>query len=339
MPQGGYGMKESEVMHLFDDDILREAEKAVAEGRQLSPTSDVVFKSLFAKETPESQKALAGFLSGVLDSPVTQVRVLNPEILPEFITAKTVRLDVHCTFNNGQSADIEMQMGRQHDDKKLRCLVYACKMGGGQLPSGEPYKNLLPFYQIMLTNFLLFPETEEFHITLMPRHETLDIVIPHMQMHFLELPKLAKVLSEVERDGAAIKGLRKSAKWGIFLKYRSDLKKQALIQNICESEEGIMHAQAVLGTMSMTREEWAKELFRQKTEHDYLSGMTCARYEGFDSGFEQGIGKGIEQERAESLQRENQSKLNIARNMKANGLRDDVIIRYTGLSADEMRLL
>jgi predicted transposase/invertase (TIGR01784 family) len=210
-------MNESDALLLFNDEIMREAEKAVAEGKQLSPTSDVVFKSLFAKETPESQKALASFLSGVLDKPVTQVRVLNPEILPEFITAKTVRLDVHCSFNNGESADIEMQMGRQSDDQILRCLLCACKMGAGQLPAGQPYRKLLPFYQIMLTNFLLFPETEEFHITLMPRHETLDIVIPHMQIHFLELPKLAKLLSKVEKDGAVIKGLRKTEKWLIFI--------------------------------------------------------------------------------------------------------------------------
>jgi predicted transposase/invertase (TIGR01784 family) len=320
-------MQESEVTQLFDDDILREAKKSVAEGKQLSPTSDVVFKSLFAKDTPESQKALAGFLSAVLDKPVTQVKVINPEILPEFLTSKTVRLDVHCTFNNGEKADIEMQMGQQNDDQILRCLMYVCKMGAGQLPSGQPYRNLRPFHQIMLTIFLLFPETEEFHITLMPSHRTLDIVIPHMQIHFLELPKLERLLADVEKNNAAIKDLRKSAKWLIFMSERNDRNRREIIEALCKSEEGIMAAEAVLQRMSTNYEEWAKELFRQKAEHDYLSGMTCAREEG------------IEQERAESLKRENQSKLNIARSMKADGLRDDVIIRYTGLAADEIRLL
>jgi predicted transposase/invertase (TIGR01784 family) len=322
-------MQKSEIMHFFDDDILREAKKAVAEGKQLSPTSDIVFKSLFAKDTPESQKALASFLSGVLEKPVTQVRVLNPEILPEFIIAKTVRLDVHCTFNNGEKADIEMQMGRQLDDQLLRALVYACKMGAGQLPSGQPYKNLCPFHQIMLTNFLLFPETEEFHITLMPQHKTLDIVIPHMQMHFLELPKLERLLAEVERGGGIkpsprIKDLRKSVKWLIFLSERNNKNRREIIEALCKSEEGIMAAEAVLQRMSTNYEEWAKELFRQKAEHDYLSGMTCAREEGFE--------KGIEQERAER----HKDKLNIARSMKSRGYAEIDIAELTGLSADEI---
>jgi predicted transposase/invertase (TIGR01784 family) len=145
-----------------------------------------------------------------------------------------------------------------------------------------------------------------------------------MQMHFLELPKLAKLLSAVEKDSAVIKDLRKTEKWLIFMSERNNKNRREIIEVLCESEEGIMAAEAALQKMSTDREEWAKELFRKKAEHDYAAGMTCARDEGIEMGFEKG---------------EHQSKLTIARSMKAENTDIDFICRHTGLSPKEIAAL
>jgi predicted transposase/invertase (TIGR01784 family) len=304
--------------YLRDPAILRAAEKAVREGRLLDMKSDVVFNSLFSK--PEARPALASLLSAIIGRPVADVSVLNPDILPEYVAGKTVRMDVHCTFNEGEEADIEMQVARGGDDQIKRVVLYVCKLGSGQLDRGDKYTQLMPFYQIMLSDFMLFPKNEQFHDVYMLKNARNEILPGSMEIHFLELPKLRKRVRLYKQGKINTNDLQNVEKWAIFLKYHDDAKKQDIIHDLCESEEGIMSAQAVLQTMSVNKEEWAREMFRAKREYDYKADMYAATVKGERRGEQRGECK-------------------VARNLRSLGISDDIIAQATGLSIAEIAAL
>ena len=65
---------------------------------------------------------------------------------------------MNCEFNDGQKADIELQLTKADDDQKLRALFYACKLYAGSLKSGKKYRTAPSVYQIFLIDFDLFGE-------------------------------------------------------------------------------------------------------------------------------------------------------------------------------------
>ncbi|MDR2501264.1 MAG: Rpn family recombination-promoting nuclease/putative transposase, partial [Treponema sp.] len=109
-------------------DLRRRAKGYAAQGKTLNPLLDVVFKSLFGGNSEDSREALRSLLTSCLCQPVIGVKVLNTELLPEYLAGKTVRLDVHVTFNGGEQADLEIQINKTGDDFKTRALLYGSKL-------------------------------------------------------------------------------------------------------------------------------------------------------------------------------------------------------------------
>jgi hypothetical protein len=50
-------------------------------------------------------------------------------------------LDVHVTFNDGEQADIEMQVNRSDDDLKAHSLLYASRLFESQLQYFFDYRS------------------------------------------------------------------------------------------------------------------------------------------------------------------------------------------------------
>jgi hypothetical protein len=67
-------------------------------------------------------------LSSETRRPVAALSVKNNEFLPDLIAGKTIRVDARLDFNNGEKADLEMQMRKTSDDLKRRALVYGSKL-------------------------------------------------------------------------------------------------------------------------------------------------------------------------------------------------------------------
>jgi hypothetical protein len=92
------------------------------EGKPLSIMEDAVFKILFSSDTEDSKEALRCLLSACVRREISDIRVLNNELFPAHLAAKSARLDVHVIFNDGEIADLEMQMGKSNDDLKTSVL-------------------------------------------------------------------------------------------------------------------------------------------------------------------------------------------------------------------------
>jgi hypothetical protein len=71
---------------------------------------DKAFKAVFTRESPSSRGALKGLLSCLIRRDITTLSLGPNEPPPAFPEDRQIRLDIHCKFNDGELADIEMTM-------------------------------------------------------------------------------------------------------------------------------------------------------------------------------------------------------------------------------------
>jgi len=137
------------------------AKENAAEGKPLCVMDDVVFKAIFSSDTEDSREALRCLLSACTRREIANVRVVKNEIQPTHLEAKGVHLDVHVTFNDGEAADLEMQIGKSGDDLKSRAAYYASMLLAGNSKKGDHYKDIKRVYQIFFLNCILFPGSKK----------------------------------------------------------------------------------------------------------------------------------------------------------------------------------
>ncbi|GHU05512.1 hypothetical protein FACS1894147_11750 [Spirochaetia bacterium] len=172
-------------------DIRRLARQYANQKKPLDIMEDIVFKEVFSGDDEDSREALRLLLSSIIHREVSQVEILNTEIFPEHLGAKTARLDLHVNFNEGEAADLEMQMGLSGDNLKNRAAYYAARLLSGQAEKGEHYSQIKRVYQVFFLNSTLFPGSKKFprRYFLMEEEEH-DKLSEVEEVIFYELPKL-----------------------------------------------------------------------------------------------------------------------------------------------------
>ena len=184
--------------HLKSLKELRKFFKEKAEqGDPLCVMDDKVFKLMLTSDSEDSREALRYLLSACTKREIVSVQVLNSEILPAYIGAKSPRLDVQATFNDGEIANLEMQMSRTEDDLKDRASQYMSMLHAGQAKKGKPYMDAKKVYQIFFLNFILFPGSDIFPRRYGYREETeQDLLTDTSEIIFYELPKLEQRVND-----------------------------------------------------------------------------------------------------------------------------------------------
>jgi predicted transposase/invertase (TIGR01784 family) len=265
--------------------LRRQTRENIRQGLALDPLSDIVFKTLFAANNADSREACRSLLSACTKRPVVALSVHNNEILPEFLTGKTIRLDANLTFNDGEKADLEMQMSKTSDDLKRRAMVYGSRILSSQPLRGNDYSKVKRVYQIFFLNFELFPGSSQIPRRYSMREEQeQDELTNLLTVIFYELPKLAKTVRECAAGKQNLKTLPGELKWGIYFKYRNKRRMGDLIEELCRGEEGIMSAERALKKLSLSEKLWWWKYARDKRAMDYASAMAAARREGQAEG-------------------------------------------------------
>ena len=90
--------------HRLSRELKRLARQSAGNGRPLSVMDDAVFKAVLASDNEDSREALRHLLSACIGREVSTVQVLNNEILPPHLAAKSARLDINLTFNDGMNS-------------------------------------------------------------------------------------------------------------------------------------------------------------------------------------------------------------------------------------------
>ena len=122
------GMKTPFHQFRLAGELKRLARELAAEDKPLSILNDTVFKVMLSSDTEDSREALRSLLSACTRREISAVQVVNNDLVPAYLGSKSPRLDVHVTFNDGEVADLEMQLGKPGDDLRIRAIEYTAML-------------------------------------------------------------------------------------------------------------------------------------------------------------------------------------------------------------------
>ena len=283
----------------------------------MKPKVDFAFKELMTDETVRH-----GFLSAVLElkpEDIHKTAILNTELRRIHQDEKQGILDVHLLLNDDTEIDIEIQLSKL-DVWSDRALYYLSKMFGNQLSPGEGYRILYRCINISILDFKLFADSEEFYSVFgfyeRRRHTR---ATDKMEFHVIELPKLPEKLEESSSDLLL---------WAKFI----SAEKKEEFEMLSGKNASIDKAYERLQVISQDRQKRMEYEAREKAIRDYNQMMMESRESGLEQGLERGRAEGI------SIG-EKRKAIDMAKKLLAEGILEEVIAEWTGLSLLQIREL
>ena len=301
-------------------------EKA-AEGKPLSVMEDAVFKAMLTSDTDDSREALRSLLSACIGRSISQVQVTHNDLVPAHLDAKSTRLDVHVIFNDGEAADLEMQIGKSDDDLKARAEICTAMLLAGQSRKGHPYREIKRVYQIFFLNCTLYPHSDKlprrYHCLEEKEHDRLTDLT---EIIMYEMPKLERCVQAILNGTAKANSLRKDEKWCIYMKYRHEERAAPLMEKLYGQEEGIMRAEQAVKGIDRDYLRFARKMAIQKNKMDRAQAVYNFQQEYIAELRAEGLAEGQAKE-----------KLEIARNALSKGATPEFVQEITGLPADAIK--
>ena len=258
-------MKRIAVQKLREKQIVSNLTEEMVE-RIISPRNDFVFKSLFGSVGQEA--LVKSFLEAILEIKIESVKLgLETILTPEEMDEKTGILDVRVKLEDGTDIDLEIQ-NAETGFIIQRAHFYVGRMYSKQLLTGVEYGELNKVVVIFITNFVIFPQLENYHTKwLMTHQQSREERFEEMEIHFIEIPQFLE--SPIDKK-------RKIDQWLLFLDYS----KKEVIKEMMEENEELRKAEEKLE--AMRKDEHMKYLvwLREKQILD----MNSTRAEGIRKG-------------------------------------------------------
>jgi len=279
----------------------------------VNPKNDLAFKKIFGNEN--KKEILISFLNAVLDLKgafeIQSIHILNPYQMPHLIDLKESSLDIRVKDKRGVSFIIEMQVQRK-PFLRQRFTFYVAKAYSSQIERAVDYPKLNQVIFIGVFDFNEFNNEHYLSRHLILNRETLEQELREIEFNFIELPKFTKKETELHTI---------LEKWVYFLKYAEDLEvipKHADIKALQEAYE------------VASRFNWSKQ------ELEVMEYWEMRERANREAAFENGKSKGLKEGEKMGQQKE---RLETARKMLADGLYTATVMKYTGLSPDELATL
>ncbi|GHV84751.1 transposase [Spirochaetia bacterium] len=254
----------------------------------IDPCWDPVFKSIFTKDTVPSEIARKKLLSAILEEPVEKLRITANEPPVSRLDQRQIRYDIHCLFNSGERANIEMTL-YPNAWEPLRLEYYLGRLFTSQKIRGDnaSYGSLRRSYQIsLLAKRKLFNDDRFNHHFMYYDPESKLSLGGRTAIITLELEKLE---STAKKDVSA---MSEKERWAVFFRYYNDTAKQAIIDQIIHEEEGIAMAAEVIDGFTADEVAYFHEMSVEKYDLDMRAHRQEAWIEGEAKGIAEGRTKG-----------------------------------------------
>lgn len=279
-------------------------ENNIKKKRLLTPKYDVIFKALFGRKG--SEEILAGFLSTILTEKVTTVSLNeNPMLLQEYPNEKLGILDIVAKINDKEIVDIEIQLKDQYNIEK-RVLQYWGKKYTTQLKKGENYDKLKKTIIINLLDFEIKEITkfEDAHTkwTMRELRDTSIELFKDMEIHIIEMPKIAKYNKTEEKLKRWIEFLLNPESEGVKMSIKED-------KTLGKAYEKLQE---------ISNDEYLREI--EELKWKAISDEANLREGAFKEGKQEGIKK-------------------VAKKLLEEGMEMDKIAEITGLTIEELEKL
>lgn len=284
--------------------------------RYINPYTDFGFKKLFG--TAMNKELLISFLNALFAGRevVRDITYLNVEHMGGIELDRKAVFDVYCENELGEKFLVEMQKGEQEFFKD-RSLFYSTFAIREQARRGSWNYELKAVYTIGVLNFV-FDRADDgryIHEVRLVDIGTNEVFYDKLAFIYLEMPKFNKTEQELETM---------FDKWMFVLRNLSNLLERpaALQERIFKR---LFEAAEIAKFDRHELYEYEESL---KNFRDMYSVITTAEKKGRAEGLMEGIMQGA-----------NQKAVEIARNLKSAGLRDNEISRLTGLDEDAIARL
>ncbi|MCQ2105830.1 MAG: PD-(D/E)XK nuclease family transposase [Fibrobacter sp.] len=123
--------------------------------------ADCAFKYVYTRDNPKSRENLRQLMSTLIGKKLQKAEPLVTETFASTQpkTEKTSRFDVRVVMDDGDEADVEVQLWTEKDDYAKRLSYYGAKLYASQAAKGAKYKELNKCYQIIISQDCIFPNT------------------------------------------------------------------------------------------------------------------------------------------------------------------------------------
>jgi predicted transposase/invertase (TIGR01784 family) len=241
----------------------------------IKPYLDSAFKDVFASATEEANIALCAFISAAIGEEVVSVNIQPNEPPVTFIQEKQIRYDISCKFNNGELANVEIQV-QPVIGLPRRLAYYTSKLLVSQESKGQEYIELHRAYQIsILMGNGIFNDGHAIHC-----FELYD------KEHNIELNGGIKIITgEVSKlKTTSAEALSKFEKWLVWFRDVANPKKRDMINKLIAEEVGIEMGTKTLLAFSQDEAKRLKAMQEEKILKDYNNDMCASKREGIEKG-------------------------------------------------------
>lgn len=251
----------------------------------LPPKLDIVFKAIFGVEA--GKELLAAFLRDMLDLDIpdgSHLKIINTELVPERESDKLVRLDINVSLATGEQIDVEIQVANEKDTV-ARTLYYNGKLFTSQLKKGAKYRDLKPVISLIIVDFKLFNDTENWYNKFrIANTKTGEPLTSLQELIFVELPKWKELSPSSEK-------IVPKERWSLFLSAERE-EELDMISNKDDFIDDAIERLMIISSDSKLNNEFN---MRWDAEIEYNSRVDRAEEAGMERGFARGIEHGIEQ--------------------------------------------
>ena len=296
----------------------------------LSLKVDAVLKLYFARK--ENEEQLRQFLKAAIklsDVNLETVDIKNPILTKQHVQDKDFIVDIHLTSATGELVIIEIQC-QDHSGFVDRMVAYNARDYSSQLRKGEKYTKLKSAITVVVVNFNLHKDTDEFYERIFYRRNNRKIFTKAQQFIIIDLTKLPNELTEPLHL------------WGRLFKVETEEELRMLMQ---ESQE-MREAGAKLLELSADKE--AQEIAEARKDAIWARNhmIECLREETETRVREETEIRVREEVREETETRVHEErdkaeteKLESAKNMLADGFPPSTVAKYIKLSIEEIKAL
>ena len=281
---------------------------------------------------------LEGFLSELLKEDITIKNVLESESNADSYVAKFNRVDLLVENQKGELVIIEIQNSYEAD-YFLRILFSVSKTIVEHIKLGENYLKIKKVISVNIIYFDLGKGEDYVYkgtTSFIGRHEGDTLLLTDKQKEFFNKEKVSDIYPEIYLIKVNnFNDLSKDTldEWIYFFK-NSEIKKEFKAKGLQQAGKELQ----IINLSEEKRRNYDKYIEHLMTESSIMEGnQFIARKEGIKEGMKkgmkEGMKKGVKKGMKEGLKEGN---LATAKKMKVDGLPIKDIIKYTGLSEQEI---
>lgn len=252
--------------------------------QRLPMISDLVFRTVLGRDTPECKKALAAVLNLILnrkEDPIVDLEYKNPFHLNQYIVGKQTVMDIKVSTSYGEIIDVEMQVGKTKDYAS-RSILYTGQISVEGLESGKDYDKIKKVVHISIVSGNMEAGSDKYHgvyryLELEDKAELSDLV----ELHYLKLDKLPEL---------PLEKMSPLEQLGYYIANAGRADRQEEIEALVKlGEEAIVLTDEILRKASQEEILREQEIARKWWEMDQRVYQRASKEEGQRQGFDQGV--------------------------------------------------